>query len=46
MDVTLHISSVIWIESLYRVTLNNLTMKAEIIAGDFFTRKLDFCLLI
>lgn len=33
--VFLHISSIIWFESLYGVTINSLTMKAEITASVF-----------
>ncbi len=38
MDVILHISSKIWFESLYRVALNNLTMKAEMTTGIFYEK--------
>jgi hypothetical protein len=39
----LHISSKIGFESLYRVTINNLTMKAEI-SAIAIVKKLEFCL--
>jgi len=46
MYAILHISSTIRAESLYRVAVNNPTMKAEMVTSEFFTRKLDFCLLM